>query len=174
SERSRQVGLSFSISSSFQLRFHRFSARSYERASRIDENTSTWTSLSTPYLRVNPGTSLALCSVIRRDRSLVTPTYSVPFRLLARMYTKKPSCIGIGPVFAALVACRYCRYANSLLGPGSSLAALTRPGHESPPGSRIVARGTHSSGTRGSAWVPDLRSPRSLVRATILRRLASS
>ena len=58
---------------------------SRERASRIEAYSSKYTSLSTLYLRVNPGTSFALCSDMRRARSLVTPTYNVPFRRLARM-----------------------------------------------------------------------------------------
>ena len=89
SSRSRHSALNFSINSSFQARFHFLICRSrWKAASRVSW-TSYQTSDLTPYFRLKPGTTLFRCSQVRRTRSSVMPTYSVPFRRLARTYTKK-------------------------------------------------------------------------------------
>jgi hypothetical protein len=72
--RSLQPGLDSSINLIFQARRHRLRECSRARASRMESNNSKWTSRSTSYFFVKPGTSLALCSDIRRARLFVTPT----------------------------------------------------------------------------------------------------
>jgi hypothetical protein len=42
-----------------------------------------------PYFLENPGTTPVRCSHVRRAKSSVIPMYKVPFRRLAKIYTKK-------------------------------------------------------------------------------------
>ena len=87
--RSFHAGFCRSITSSFQRRFHFLSCRSRSIAASRVSWTSNQTRVLTPYVFVNPGTNPAWCCHTRPTRLSVMPMYSVPFRRLARIYTKK-------------------------------------------------------------------------------------
>jgi len=87
--RSFHAGFCRSINSSFQRRFHFLSCRSRSIAASRVSWTSNQTRVLTPYVFVNPGTNAAWCCHTRPTRLSVMPMHSVPFRRLARIYTKK-------------------------------------------------------------------------------------
>ena len=87
SYKSCQSGLFFSINSIFQARFQFFKVFSLVIADIMVSCSSYHISLWTLYRLVNPSTKLFLCSHTLFIKSDVTPTYKVPFFLLAKMYT---------------------------------------------------------------------------------------
>ena len=62
-------------------------------ACRISVCSSKYPNLSTPYFFVKPSKAFSLCCITRFFKSLVTPTYKVPFFLLNRIYVYPFFCI---------------------------------------------------------------------------------
>ena len=88
SYRSAHVGFILVISLIFHARFHFFNAFSLCIALPMESWTSYHTRVWTPYRLVKPSTRSFLCCQTRWTRRVVTPAYSVPSGLLARMYTQ--------------------------------------------------------------------------------------